>query len=170
MSEHKVSSALKPGPPRVSQSRRRRHRRPARPIGAGRHAQDHARPAVESQNHRGHAHAQPGQDRLQGRHLLAGRPGRAREAEQLRRRRAHHRKGARPRRELHRYLVDLRRPRALERAIRGQGHGPPPQRGLPRHQDQGAHPRRLHAHDREIARNCCKPITWTSGSCTTSAP
>ena len=44
-----------------------------------------------------------------------------------------------------------------------------PPRGLPRHQDQGTHPRRLPAHDRKVARSCCKPTIWTFGSCTTSA-
>ena len=71
--------------------------------------------------------------------------------QQLRCRRAHHRPRARPWRQLHRHIIDLRRPRPLERAVRRQGHGATPQRGLPRHQDQGTHPRRLHAHDREVA-------------------
>ena len=112
---------------------------------------DAARAALEPGHARRHAHAQPGQDRLQGRHLFARRPGRAREAEQLRRRRAHHRARARPRRQLPRHFVDLRRARSLERAIRRQSDGPSPQPGLPRHQNQGAHARRLHAHDREVA-------------------
>ena len=37
------------------------------------------------------------------------------------------RKGARSRRELHRYIFDLWRPGAMERAVRGQGDGPPAQ-------------------------------------------
>ena len=99
----------------------------------------------------GHAHAQPGQDRIQGRHLLAGRPGCAREAEQLRRRGADRRARARSRRELPRHFFHLRRSRSLERAVRRQGDGEAPQRGVPRDQDQGADARRLDAHDREVA-------------------
>ena len=139
--------------------------RRARPVQPGPHAA-----AFQSSNHQCHAHAQPGQDRIQSRHLQPGRPGRSREAQQRSHRRPHHRTRSRPRRQLHRHVFDLRRPRALERAIRRQGHEAPPQRSLPRDQNQRAHPRRFHAHDRKVAPTCCRPITSTSGNCTTSAP
>ena len=141
------------------------------PSGAGRDSQDPARrlpsnprtPAAMPTRNLGKTGYRVGIFSLGGQAALE-------KAQQLRRRRAHHRARPRPGRQLHRHLVHLRRARALERAVRGQGDGPPPQRGLPGHQDQRAHPRRLHAHDREVARNCCRPITSTCGSCTTSAP
>ena len=147
---------------RIPEGRWRGHRRIARAVRHGRSSEVLTRASLESRHAQRHAHAQPGQDRLQGRNLLARRPGRSRAGEQLRRRRAHRRARSRPRRQLHRHFVHLRRSRPLERAVCRQGDGSPPQHGLSRHQNQRAHARRLHAHDREIARapphRPCRPL------------
>ena len=63
---------------------------------------------------------------------------RARASRQLRRCRPAHRARARPGRQLRRHLLDLRRPRALERAVRREGHGSSPQGRVPGDEDEGA--------------------------------
>ena len=78
-------------------------------------------------------------------------------------------KRTRPWRELHRHVVDLRRPRALERAIRRQSDEASPRRSFPCDEDERAHARWLDADARDVAASSCRPITSTCGNCTTSA-
>ena len=99
-----------------------------------------------------HANPQPRQDGLQGGNLQPWRTGCARKAQQLRRGGAHHRACARPRRQLHRYLIDLRRSSALERAVRRPRDEDASPGCVSRHQDERTHARRLIAHDRKVSR------------------
>ena len=67
------------------------------------------------------------------------------------RRRAAHRAGARPRRELRRHLGPLRGRGALERAVLRAGDGEEEERGVPRHEDARPHARRLAPAPRDVA-------------------
>ena len=102
--------------------------------------------------HRGSdAHEEPRQDGLPGRPLQPRRTVGARAAEQRGGCRAARRARARSRRQLHRHLVDLRRPGPVERALHRAGDEAPAQRGVPREQDEGTDARRVDADDREVA-------------------